>query len=220
LRARDYDVFTPTLTGLGERSHLARPEAGLELHINDVVNHLTYEGLSDVVLVGHSSSGAVITGVAGLAPERLSHVVYLDAFVPGDGQSVLDLLAPERRQVLEDMARTEGRGWLVPRFAPPQWKTIVRELWGVTDEHDVRWMLDRLCPTPLGHFRDPVQRTSPASARLPHTYIRCLEFPSATFDRHAAMARRTTHWHYRELNTSHHPAVTAPEALVDQLVRV
>ena len=96
-------VSTPTLTGLGERSHLARPDIGLKVHVTDVVNVLEHEDLRDVILVGHSSSGVVITGVADCAPERIAQVVYLDAFVPGDGQAVFDLVAPDRRR--------RWRGW-------------------------------------------------------------------------------------------------------------
>ena len=84
---REGITFAPTLTGLGERSHLARPEIGLDIHAQDIVNVLTYEDLSGVVLVGHSTSGVVITGVAERAPERLAHMLDLDAFVPEDGQS-------------------------------------------------------------------------------------------------------------------------------------
>ena len=90
LRERGHAVVTPTLTGLGERSHLSRAETGLDVHVTDVVNVLKHEDLRDVVLVGHSSSGAVITGVADRALERVAHVVYLDAFVPAD--EVSDLL--------------------------------------------------------------------------------------------------------------------------------
>ena len=218
LRGRGHDVFTPTLTGLGERSHLARPEIGLDVHVNDVVSVLTYEDLDDVVLVGHSSSGAVVTGAADRTPHRLAHIVYLDAFVPRDGQSVLDLVPAGRRKILEELARTEGHGWLLPRFAPPSWETIVRELWGVTDDGDVRWMVGRLCPTPLGHFNDPARRTNPAADKVPHTFVRCRRFPSATFDRHADMAKKTASWHYRELPTSHHPAITAPDMVTELLL--
>jgi pimeloyl-ACP methyl ester carboxylesterase len=159
--ALGYCVLTPTLTGLGERSHLARPDIGLDVHISDVINVLTYEDLRDVILLGHSSSGAVITGVADLAPERLAQVVYLDAFVPQGGQAVLDLIAPERREILDALVKTEGDGWLLPRFAPPAWETIVRDMWGVTDDDDVGWMVSRLRPTPVGHFQHPVRRTHP-----------------------------------------------------------
>jgi pimeloyl-ACP methyl ester carboxylesterase len=220
LRKGGHDVVTPTLTGLGERSHLARAEIGLETHVTDIVNVLEYEDLGEVVLVGHSSGGAVITGAADRAPERFAHVVYLDAFVPEHDQSVLDLVAPERRRALEDLVETEGHGWLVPRFAPPPWETIVRDMWGVSDAADLAWVVERLRPTPVGHFRDPVQRRNPAAEALPRTYVRCRQFPSARFDEHAEMARRTEHWRYRELVASHHPAITIPGTLADLLLEL
>jgi pimeloyl-ACP methyl ester carboxylesterase len=218
LREKQHAVFTPTLTGLGERSHLARKDVGLDVHVDDVVNVLKYEDLRDVVLVGHSSSGAVITGVADRAPERLGHVVYLDAFVPENGEAVLDLIAPERRRVFEELVKTEGDGWLVPRFAPPPWETIVRDMWDVTDETDVRWMLERLGPTPFGHFKEPVRRTNPAAKNLSRIYIRCTQFPSPRFDRHAEMAKQAPRWRYRELAAGHHALVTMPDKVAELLL--
>jgi pimeloyl-ACP methyl ester carboxylesterase len=217
LRRSGHEVLTPTLSGLGDRSHVATPAIGLDTHITDVVNLLIYEDLAEVVLVGHSSSGAVVTGVADRVPERIGQMVYLDAFVPGHGESVLDLLAPERRQVLQRMVEREGEGWRLPRFAPPPWETIVREMWGVTDDVDVRSLLERLTPTPFRHFTDPVRRSSATADALPRTYIRCRRFPSARFDQHAAIARRSPLWSLRELDTSHHPAVTSPDALASLL---
>jgi pimeloyl-ACP methyl ester carboxylesterase len=218
LRRKGHVVVTPTLTGLGERSHLARPEVGLDMHVIDVVNVLKYEGLRDVVLVGHSSSGAVITGVADRAPTQIALVVYLDAFVPEDGQAVLDLISPERQQMMEALVQTEGHGWLLPRFAPPPWETIVRDMWGVTDDADVRWMAERLGPTPFGHLKDPVHRTNPVAEKLPRAYIRCRQYSNPRFDQHADMAQRTALWRYRELAAPHHPAVTMPGKLTDLLV--
>jgi pimeloyl-ACP methyl ester carboxylesterase len=220
LRQSGHVAFTPTLTGLGERSHLAHPAIGLDVHVTDVVNVLKYEDLRDVVLVGHSSSGAVITGVADRVPAQIAHIVYLDAFVPEHGQAVLDLITPERRQVMEALVKAEGNGWLLPRFAPPPWATIVRDMWGVTDENDVRWMLDRLVSTPFGHLRDAVHRTNPAAEKLPRTYIRCRQFPNPRFDQHAEMARRSALWRYRELSAPHHPAVTMPDTVTDLLLEL
>jgi pimeloyl-ACP methyl ester carboxylesterase len=220
LRGKGHEVSTPTLTGLGERSHLARPEIGLEAHVTDVVNVLTYGDLRHVILVGHSSSGVVITGVADGAAERIAHIVYLDAFVPDDGQAVFDLVTPDRRQALEGLVKSEGQGWLLPRFAPAPWDTIVRDMWGVMDSDDVRWMMERLVPTPVGHFKDPVHRTNPAAEKLPRTYIRCRQFQNPRFNTHAEMARRTTGWRYRELPAPHHAAVTMPDKVADLLLEL
>jgi pimeloyl-ACP methyl ester carboxylesterase len=218
LRARGHVVSTPTLTGLGERSHLANRDIGLDLHVADVVNHRENEDLRHIVIVGDSSSGAVVTGVADRVPEHIALVVYLDAFVPEHGQSVFDLIVPERRQAFEALVQTEGDGWQVPRFAPVPWETIVREMWGVTDASDVRWLVDRLRPTPIGHFRDPVTRTNRAAENLPRAFIRCRQFPNARFDRHAEMAQRSPKWSYRELPLPHHAAWTAPDRVADLLI--
>ena len=126
LRAQGHEVHTPTLTGLGERAHLATPEVGLSTHIADVVNVMSYEDLGDVVLVGNSSGGNVITGVADRVPERIAQLVYLDAFVPADGQGIVDMLPPDRRQTVEALVQAEGDGWLWPRFSPAPWEEIAR----------------------------------------------------------------------------------------------
>lgn len=118
LAAASHAVHTPTLTGLGERAHLAHAKIGIETHVQDIVGVLDCEDLREVVLVGHSSGGAVITGVANRRPERGVHLAYLDAFVPGDGQAVLDFTAPEFRENIERRAREEGDGWRVPSPAP------------------------------------------------------------------------------------------------------
>jgi pimeloyl-ACP methyl ester carboxylesterase len=144
LRAHGHDVFEPTLTGLGERAHLSSPEISLATHIEDVVNVLEFEGLRRVILVGNSSAGMVITGVLDRVPERIGHLVYLDAFVPEDGESLVDLLPADRRQVMEELVNAEGQGWLLPRFAPLPPEKIVRDIWGVTSDDDVSWMLARL----------------------------------------------------------------------------
>jgi pimeloyl-ACP methyl ester carboxylesterase len=119
LRDEDYEVYTPTLTGLGERVHLLTREVGLDTHITDIVNVLHYEDLHDVILVGHSLGGMIITGVADQVPERIAELVYLDALVPENGESTLDLTAPELRKEMEQRVRTEGEGWLVPIMRGP-----------------------------------------------------------------------------------------------------
>ena len=220
LRARGYNVYTPTLTGLGERAHLARPDIGLHIHIEDIVNLLQYEDLSGVVLVGNSSGGMVIAGVADQVPERIAHIVYLDAFVPQDGQSLLDLVPPDRRPPMEALVHSEGQGWLLPRFAPPPWEKFVPQAWRITDEADLQWALPRLRPTPFGHFKEPVSRKNMAAETLPRTYVRCVQWPNAVFDRYAEAAQRTPGWRYRELATSHLPYITHPSEVADVLHEV
>jgi pimeloyl-ACP methyl ester carboxylesterase len=121
LRAYGHDVYAPTLTGLGERAHLATPDVGLATHIDDIVSVAEFDDLDDLILVGTSSGGTVITGVANRIPGRIASLVYLDAFVPSDGQCTFDLLPPERRGVVERLIETEGAGWLLPRLTPAPW---------------------------------------------------------------------------------------------------
>ena len=220
LRARGHEVFAPTLTGLGERAHLASQKVGLEMHVEDVANVLEYEDLRQVILVGNSSGGMVITGVADRMPERIAHLVYLDAFVPEDGQSMLDIIPAERRPLMEVLVQKEGSGWLLPRFAPPPWEKFVPEAWRITDEDDLRWVLPRLRPTPFGHFKEPVRRNNSAAEELPRTYIRCQEYPNTSFDRYAEIARNAAGWRHRELATSHLPFIAHPFETANLLIEV
>ena len=220
LEADGHDVRTPTLTGLGERSHLGRPDIGLDTHIQDVVNVLEYENLNGIIIVGHSSSGLVITGVADRAPQRISHIVYLDAFVPEDGQSMMDLIPPDRLKGMEARVQTEGKGWLLPSLAPVPWEKFIHDAWGVTDDADRRWMVARLGPTPFRHFTDRVHLANAATEKLPRTYVRCLKWPNPVFDRYAATARQGGVWRYRELATSHEAFITMPRELAGHLLEI
>ncbi len=221
LRDAGHAVLTPTLTGLGERAHLARPEVGLDTHVEDIVRVLTCDDVRDAILVGNSSGGMVITGVADRVPERVAKLVYLDAFTPAHGQSVVDLIPPERGAAMRALVESEGDGWLLPRFAAQPWEQFVPAAWQVTDEADLRWVLERLVPTPFGHFTQPVRRTDARAETLPHTYVRCLGWNAPHFDRYAAAARAAG-WQCRQLDTPHLPYITHPRelaALLDDLAR-
>src|SRR5262249_4037073 len=219
LRANGHNVYAPTLTGLGERVHLSNPEIGLATHIEGIVNVLEFEDLRHVALVGNSSGGMVITGVAERVPERIAELVYLDAFVPEHGQSLLDLVPADHRHAMEGCVKPEGEGRLLPRFAPSPPEKIVRDPWGVTSDDDVSWMLARLKPTPFRHFTEPVKRTNPAAVKVARTFIRCRQFQLApALDDHASMAQHTPGWRYRELATPHLPYITHPEEVAEVLL--
>jgi pimeloyl-ACP methyl ester carboxylesterase len=221
LRGAGHEVYTPTLTGLGERAHLGNPEVGLATHVQDIVKMLEYEDLTDVVLVGHSYAGMVITGVAHAVPGRLAHLVYLDAFVPEDGQSMLDLGPPERREAMPRRVREEGDGWLLPSLVPVPWEQFVRDVYLVTDEAEVAWLTARLGPQPFKTFTDPVSATNPAAAALPRTYIRCRDYPNPAFDRFAAQAATPgSGWRHHLLPTSHDAMVTMPRELATLLLAI
>src|SRR5690349_8803127 len=140
LRAAGHEVYTPTLTGLGERAHLVSPDIGLSTHIEDIIGVLEYEELQKVVLVGHSLAGGIISGVADRAANRIAHLVYLDASVLRDGECDLDCVRPQEREWLETKVRMEG-GWLV---APPK----MIHPFGVTDEADAAWVNSKLTSHP------------------------------------------------------------------------
>ncbi len=219
LRAAGHDVYTPTLTGLGERAHLVSPEITLSTHVTDVVNTCVFDDLKSVTLVGNSSGGTVITAVADRVPERVERLIYLDAFVPSHGESTSDLLPPDRWATLKRLVESEGEGWLLPRFAPPQWETIVRDVWQVTDDEKRQWVVSRLRPTPIKHFTEPVLLTNAGRVRPHLVYIRCPQGP-APFDKPAAIARASADWTYREMRVPHIPFVTHPKELAEVLVEV
>jgi pimeloyl-ACP methyl ester carboxylesterase len=207
LQARGHAVYIPTYTGLGARAHLASRDIGLSTHIADVLGTLEFEDLRDVVLVGHSYGGMVATGVADRARARLRCVVYLDAFVPRDGQSLLDLLPAEMRERMREAARTAGEGWRVPpNPVPPD-----------TSEEDLAWLLPRRVMHPLRAFDEPIHLTRP-DLTLPRVYIYCTRIaPGDVFGPFAERARREPGWQYLELEASHSPNVTAPGALATLL---
>ena len=156
LQAEGHDVFTPTLTGVGERSHLTSPQVTLDTHVADVVNLIRWEELTDVVLCGHSYGGCVITGVADRIPERLRALVYLDAFILENGQALHDVLPREVGEVQVRGTRETGDGWRVP--------PITAEFFQV-NLADRAWV-DRQCtPQPLATFQQRlrVDRTFPAA---------------------------------------------------------
>lgn len=211
LRAGGHEVHTPTLTGLGERAHLLSPDIDLDTHLRDVAGVLEYEELHRVVLVGHSYGGMVITGVADRAPERLAQLVYLDAFVPEDGQALFDLLRPERRDFYLQQAREHGEGWRTPG-PPPQ-------ALGVADETEARWLAAKMTPQPLRTLQQPLRLANPAATALPRTYIHCTAGPLApSFAPFAARAQAEPGWRYHELPTGHDAMLTAPDALAALLL--
>src|SRR5512140_1364290 len=167
LRAAGHEVYAPTLTGLSDRSHLLGCGVDLTTHVTDVVNLLVYEDLRDVILVGNSYAGMVITGVAARAPERLKLLVYLDAYVPETGQSEVDLWPPDRRAIAE--AAEAGDKGLAQPPSPA--------LFGVTDPHLVDWINARVTPQPVSTYMEPVPPGNAKSEALPRAFIRCTGNP-------------------------------------------
>jgi pimeloyl-ACP methyl ester carboxylesterase len=210
LRAAGHDVLTPTYTGLGERAHLASRSITLDTHIADVLGVIDCEDLTDIVLVGHSYGGMVATGVADRAHERIAKLVYLDAFVPESGQSLFDLIpAAERERRLGDSS-AGGDGWLLaPNPSPPD-----------TAPEDLAWITPRRRWQPIGCFTQPLVLRNTGSS-LPRSYVYCTRLaPGDPFGQFARRFRSDPAWTFFELDASHSPNVTAPEALVRILDQV
>ena len=197
-----YRLVTPTYTGLGEREHLANPSIDLETHIQDLLSVIKYENLQDIVLVGHSYGGVVATGVADRARDRIAQLIYLDAFVPQEGQACFDLIAPEpRRRMLESVRA--GDGWRVPpNPSPPD-----------TSEVDLKWIAERRLPQSVKCFEMPL-RLLHGDLILPRSYVYCTRIAPVDFFRpFAERARGERGWRYYEMDASHSPHITAPEDL-------
>ncbi len=209
LRSAGHDVYTPTLTGLGDRSHLAHPRAGLSLHIEDIVQLFDYENLDDVVLVGHSYGGLVVSGVAEACENQITDLVYLDGFLPDHGQSAWDI-TPDGKVQWEKKAEESGAGWLVPPVDPV-------EMYAVSDPDDARWLQEKMVPTPLYTHEESLHAPDERRKGLPQAYISCRQYE--VFKPMAQKARREGIRYY-ELDTGHDAMVTAPDELTNILLDI
>lgn len=218
LQAAGHEVLTPTLTGLSARSHLVGlggKEIDLALHIQDIVAVLEWEDLHGVRLVGHSYSGLVATAVADRIPERIAEIIYVDAFVPENGQSMLDLLPPPVRAGFEQQVRTlpDGRQVLPPR----QFDYLGRSGAGALPEDAIRHALGRFQLQPWATFTQGAQLTG-AGASVPRRYIHCTDKAGPDpFDRFAALARARGE-RVQDLSTGHFAMLTTPYELAELLV--
>lgn len=209
LHAEGHAVFTPSLTGIGERAHLASPLVNLSTHVLDVVNAMQYEDLGDVVLLGFSYGGMVVTAALPLVAERVAHLVYLDAFLPGDGDSIATMAGnPDYREVAE-----LGSPWLVPgptrSFGDPE-----RQAWADA----------RRTPHPVGCFLEPARVPRPVEDYpFTRTYVKATDEPrseASPFWRAAERARESSAWRYREVATDHMIPENRPEELAALLLEL
>lgn len=198
-----HSVSRPTMTGLGERVHLAGPEVGLSTHVEDIVNHLEFEDLHEIVLVGHSYGGMVISGVAERVPHRIAQLVYMDAIVPDDGDSVVGLFGDR----IDSMVKT-GSEDAEPWQLVPVW---VEE--GQEPPVDV--------PQPLLTFTESIVLGNPEASRIPATFILTVEAGKEVdeFDLFADRARDRG-WTVVEMEGSHNPQWYQPENFAALLLRV
>lgn len=192
-------VYRPSLTGLGERVHLASPQIDLKTHIQDVVNTILFEDLNNIILVGHSYGGMVITGVADMIPERIGKMVYLDAMVPNDGESVMDLMDP-KGEWLSKMIKGD--------FVVPAWVKS-----GQKPPSDV--------PHPLKTFTDPIGLDDERRKTIPSTYILTVDPGKKAEDDNFALSAaraRENGWQTLEMSADHNPQWSAVGGLVKILL--
>lgn len=209
LRAAGHEVHTPTLTGVSDRAHLLSPSVGLSTHIHDVVALIEAHDLDEVVLVGHSYAGQVVTGVADRIPRRLAKRVYLDAFVGDDGEAAVDLLPEKVAGHYRESVAGPGFGWLIP----------VRSLTvlGVSEEADLGWLSPRLTPHPWLTYTEPL-RLNGDHDTVPAAFVECTDW-MRVFQPHADRAAARG-WPVHHLATGHEAMVTAPKELADVLLSV
>jgi pimeloyl-ACP methyl ester carboxylesterase len=211
LRAKGHLVHAPSLTGLGERGHLLHAGINLDTHITDIVRLLEAEDLHDAILVGHSYGGMVVTGIADRAPDRVGHLVYLDAANPLNGQSLVDVAGP-----MMLMARQMGEVRdgvelvLIPEKTPPQF-------YGVSDPAHIAWMRARLSPHPWACFEQPLRLENEAALwAIPQTHLIC----ESTRPGRALIGEGIYHGEIHAIDTGHDLMITEPDWVTERLEEV
>ena len=214
LRAQGHEVFTPTLTGLGERAHLLSPSVDLETHIEDILGVLEWEDLRNVTLVGHSYGGMVITAIADRAGDRLARLVYLDALWPEDCESVADVIGEEAAKNVENAG--------VDPMRPPLilGGTELAKMLGVTDEDDIEWLASKLTPQPPSSLTQPL-RLKRSAPGVPVVFVTCtqtkMEGPELSLARAKARAEKDPSVRVVALDAPHNAMVTHPREVVELL---
>ncbi|MGP0031180.1 MAG: alpha/beta fold hydrolase [Acidimicrobiales bacterium] len=213
LRSAGHEVYAPTMTGLGERAHLLREGIDLDLHIRDIAAVLEFEDLRDVILVGHSYGGMVITGVADRVSERVGRLVYLDAANPRNGQSLVDVAGPIIEAVRPDGRIVDGVELvLLPSPAAGLF-------YGVTDPADLAWMAERLTGHPWRCFEQPLDLTNEQALwAIPQFHIVCTSTLATREPRLVAEARAEGRlW---DFDTGHDLMITEPQKVAEALLEV
>jgi pimeloyl-ACP methyl ester carboxylesterase len=209
LELQGHKVFTPTLTGLGERSHLINPTVNASTHVDDVVNVINWENLDDVVLVGHSYGGLAITGVADRIADKISRIVYLDAFMLEDGESVVEKASANTKSIIDKAI--EGRQLSLK--SPPS------SVFGV-GEQDRPWVESKLTPQPTASFSEKVANKGGREKIAKKFYMRAKRYPSPTFDGYLERAKANPGWSTFEFDSGHDVMVVQPQQLAEQLLKV
>jgi pimeloyl-ACP methyl ester carboxylesterase len=209
LRSRGHSVFTPTLTGLGERVHQLHPGVDLSLHIADVLGVIKYESLGNIVLVGHSYGGFVASGVAEVIPGKIRSLVFLDAFVPRNAEALVEIVQPAVQEVIRS-AQARGDSTVPVRDA-----AAFR-----MNEKDRAWADSLANPQPIGTFLEKITLSGVRDRVARKTYIRAVGYPNVSFDEFYARAKAEPSWRTYEVNCGHHIMIDEPDRLTEILLEV
>ena len=216
MRAAGYRVFTPTLTGLGEREHLRSPDITLTTHIDDIVGVIRWEDLNEVVLVAHSYGGTVMTGVCDRLREQVTRAIFVDANAPANGQPTIPGLTPELAEKITGAPLIDE--YLLPALDPARM--------GVAPEDtlNTEWLRRNLTAHPLQTLTEPIELINNGTDGLHRTFILTTPLDQLQpFARAGALQIKSDPtWHYRELLVGHEAMVIAPDQtanLLDEIIR-
>jgi len=210
LQARGHDVFTPTLTGVADRSHLSSPNVTLETHITDIENLVRWEELSDVILCGHSYGGCVVSGVADRVSDQIGALVYLDAFVLENGQCLNDMIPPEMRSERLELAKEVGEGWKMPPIPAEEFNVNPR---------DRDWVNRQATWQSMATFEQPLHLTGAINRIKNVTYILASGWSPSPFPQFHEKAKAKG-WKTTTIDCGHDVMLDRPEELAEQLLKV
>jgi pimeloyl-ACP methyl ester carboxylesterase len=200
--SNEFNIYSPTLTGLGERSHLANETTDLYTHIEDILQVFKYEDLFDVILVGHSYAGMVISGVAEMIPDKIKLLIYLDAYIPQDGKTAFDLVPGLLDLYKGRIMQDQDKPWLVRSYTPVEF--------GLSDKKDIEWVEPKLVPMPWHTHTQPLVVHNKQTMKIPKAFITSAEF-EGMFQRQNEEEK--CKWDCYELKRGHYVMITAPEEL-------
>jgi pimeloyl-ACP methyl ester carboxylesterase len=207
LEAKGHKVYAPSLTGVADRSHLLSKSITLDTHILDVANLMEWEDLQNVVLCGHSYGGWPISGVAEKQEKRIRSIIYLDAFLPNNGQKVLDTNTPDRKKsVLEGIEKGE-----LARPGPSAAAFFV-------NEKDQAWVNAKMTAQPIGVSTQPLVLTGARDRITKKAYVRARKYPQPDFDRWYEQCKADASWKVFDLNCGHDAMIDAPSDVAEILM--
>lgn len=213
LRGKGHKVYAPSLTGLADRSHLLSTSIKLDTHIDDIVNLFKWEEIDNAVLVGHSYAGWPISGAAERLAGKIASIVYVDAFMPENGEKGLDTTSEQFRKALQEAVARGEAGRPVPPAAA----------FKIIDKKNIDWVAAKMTPQPVGLALQPITLTGAREKIAKKTYIRAAAYPQPLFDKALAKCKADSSWktfEFQATEAGHDIMVDAPQRLAEILMEV